>query len=56
MVPQGVNAFWNPEVKRAATVEQCADVSRPKGLPPLGGQPVTYGCAGPCRALWSSTW
>ena len=45
---EGVNAFWSPEVRRAAIVEQCADVSRPQGLPPLTGQPVTHG---PAQAL-----
>ena len=35
-------------MRRAAIVEQAADVSRPQGLPPLAGQPVTYG---PAQAL-----
>ena len=48
VVSPGVNAFWSADVRRAAALEQVADVERPLDLPPLAGPPVTFG---PVQAL-----
>ena len=48
VVSPGVNAFWSADVRRAAALEQVADVERPMALPPLAGPPVTFG---PVQAL-----
>ena len=48
VVSPGVNAFWSADVRRAAALEQVADVERPLALPPLAGPPVTFG---PVQAL-----
>ena len=48
VVSPGVNAFWSAGVRRAAALEQVADVERPLALPPLAGPPVTFG---PVQAL-----
>ena len=48
VVSPGVNAFWSAGVRRAAALEQVADVERPLDLPPLAGPPVTFG---PVQAL-----
>ena len=47
-VPHGVNAFWSPEVRRAAMEEQSMMAMRPQDLPPVAGPPVTFG---PVQAL-----
>ena len=43
VVSPGVNAFWSAGVRRAAALEQVADVERPLALPPLAGPPVSFG-------------
>ena len=48
MVSPGVNAFWSADVRKAAVLEQVANVERPLDLPPLAGPPVTFG---PVQAL-----
>ena len=48
VVSPGVNAFWSADVRKAAALEQVADVERPMALPPLAGPPVTFG---PVQAL-----
>ena len=53
---EGINAFWSPEVRRAAIVEQCADFSSPRTSSTDGSTGDPWPCADPCRALWSSTW
>ena len=47
-VPHGINAFWSPEVRRAAMEEQSMMAMRPQDLPPVAGPPVTFG---PVQAL-----
>ena len=48
VVSPGVNAFWSAGVRRAAALEQVANVERPLDRPPLAGPPVTFG---PVQAL-----
>jgi len=56
VVSPGVNAFWSAGVRRAAALEQVADVERPLALPPLAGPPVTFGAVQALGADHGGSW